>query len=68
MKKIDKNLLEKLFNEIKNNSQVTEIYLANKYLCTERTIRRYLKILKENNYISLYGYGRKRRWKINKKL
>ncbi len=62
MKVIDEILLKDILWEIKNNNQVTEIYLANKYLCSERTIRRYIKILKNKNLVKIEGYGRKRKW------
>ena len=66
MRKRDFNLLTNIYKELKNNQSVTENYLMNKYECSERTIRRYIKILKDNKYIELTGYGRNRRWNILK--
>ncbi len=66
MRKRDFNLLTSIYKELKNNQSVTENYLMNKYECSERTIRRYIKILKDNKYIELIGYGRNRRWNILK--
>ncbi len=66
MKLIDKDLLQKIYWEIANNDNVTERVLAEKYYCSERTIRRYIKILKDNKYITMVGYGTKRKWIIIK--
>lgn len=64
MKKINEELLEIILKEIKENSKVTETMLAKKYDYTERTIRRYFKILKDSGKIKLVGTGKKRAWKI----
>lgn len=64
MKKINKEMLEIILIEIKVNSKVTELTLANKYGYTERTIRRYFKILKDSGKIKLIDTGKKRAWKI----
>lgn len=64
MKKINKEMLEIILIEIKDNSKVTELTLANKYGYTERTIRRYFKILKDSGKIKLIDTGKKRAWKI----
>ena len=66
MKLIDKELLKKIYKEIATNDNVTEVLLAQKYYCSERTIRRYIKILKENKYITMEGAGTKRKWIILK--
>lgn len=66
MKLIDKDLLQKIYKEIANNDKATEVLLAEKYYCSERTIRRYIKLLKDNKYITLEGTGRKRKWIILK--
>ena len=66
MKLIDKELLQKIYWEIANNDNITEVLLAEKYYCSERTIRRYIKLLKENKYIVMKGTGRKRKWIILK--
>ena len=66
MKIINKELLHDIYEEIINNNEVTEIFLAEKYYCSERTIRRYIKILKDNKYITIEGTGRKRKWIILK--
>ncbi len=67
MKSLNQDLLTNIFSEIYNNGYVTEKSLATKFSYSERTIRRYLKILKENNYIMLLGSGKKRKWIILKK-
>ena len=66
MKLIDKDLLQKIYREIINNDDVTERGLAEKYYCSERTIRRYIKILKDHKYIAIEGTGTKRKWIILK--
>ena len=66
MKLIDKDLLQKIYQEIANNNEVTENLLAEKYYYSERTIRRYIKILKDNKYITMVGTGTKRKWIILK--
>ena len=66
MKLIDKDLLQKIYQEIANNDEVTENLLAEKYYYSERTIRRYIKILKDNKYITMEGSGTKRKWIILK--
>lgn len=48
------------------NNKVTEIYLAQKYKVHERTIRRYIKDLKDNNLIKLSIEGKNRQWIIIK--
>jgi len=64
MKNINNNLLNKILIEFKVNPKITEDGLAKKYGYSERTIRRYIKILKDNKKISMVGFGRKKRWKI----
>ena len=66
MKLIDKELLQEIYDEIANNDKATEVLLAEKHYCSERTIRRYIKILKEKKYITMEGYGTKRKWIILK--
>ena len=66
MKLIDKDLLQKIYKEISNNDKATERLLAEKYYCSERTIRRYIKLLKDNKYITMEGSGTKRKWIILK--
>ena len=66
MKKIDENLLDNIYKDIVNNFEITEVFLAKKYYCSERTIRRYIKILKDQKYITIEGTGRKRKWIILK--
>ena len=65
MKYIDKNLLDNIWHDLQNY-KITERELANKYGCTERTIRRYIKILKNQNMIKLEGKGTKSKWVILK--
>jgi len=64
MRRIDNKLLELIINEIKRNDKITEKELSFRYKYTERTLRRYFKILKDNNIIKLNGAGKKRTWKI----
>ena len=66
MKKIDINLLKIILEEIYKNNKITEKYLSDKYEVSERTIRRYIKILKENKIIIIENYGKKKKWKILK--
>ena len=55
-----------IFEDIKNSKNVTQKNLAIKYNCHERTIRRYYKILKDNNYIEYIVNGNEKKWKIIK--
>ncbi len=64
MRKRNEGLLEIILNEIKDNSKITEMELAKKHYYTERTIRRYFKILKDSGKIKLVNTGKKREWKI----
>lgn len=66
MRSINKELLEVILEEIKDNPKVTELYLANKYLITERTVRRYIRMLKNRNIIMLEGTGNGKKWFIVK--
>jgi len=66
MKKDNKLIFKKIYNEIKINPKVTEKTLSNKFNYSERTIRRYMKILKDDKKIYLDGYGRKKIWKLGK--
>ncbi len=66
MKKINKILLKNILNAMKDNSNITEIEIANRYFYSERTIRRYIKILKNNEYIKMTGNGRRRKWIVLK--
>lgn len=64
MKFKDESMYEKILQEIKENPKTTEIYLANKYGVSERTIRRYIKDLKDRKKIVLLINGKNRCWKI----
>jgi len=64
MKYKDKMLYSFIIMEIKKNSKTTEKGLADKYLVSERTIRRYIKELKDNKQIYLKNIGKEREWKI----
>jgi len=57
-------LYSNVISEIKNNSFITERELADKYLVSERTIRRYIKELKDSKKITLVKIGKIRMWKI----
>lgn len=58
------DLLNIILKEITNNSLITEKKIGENYGYSERTIRRYFKILKDNNIIVLERNGSKRKWKI----
>ena len=64
MKKKNIKMYNLILMEMKNNSKVTEVYLAEKYFCSERTIRRYIKELKTVNKIKLIKNGREKEWII----
>ena len=64
MKIKNSELYQNILEEIKNNSKITEEELAKKYLVSERTIRRYIKELKEKKKIILKNVGKKREWKL----
>ena len=61
MKKNDM-LLYLVYNEIKNNTKITEKEIAEIVFYNERTIRRYVKILKEKGLIESCNTGRKHFW------
>ena len=60
----DESMYEKILLEINENSKVTESYLANKYGVSERTIRRYIKHLKDNKKLMFAANGKEKYWKI----
>ena len=64
MKYKNYELLDKILMEIRNNSKITENFIAKKYLFSERTVRRYFKYLKDNKKIKLVNKGKDREWKI----
>ncbi len=59
-----KILFKMILKEIKKDDQITEGYLAKKFQVSERTIRRYMRILKDEGKIELTGRGIKRKWKL----
>jgi len=61
---LNEELLKMILLEIKNNSKVTQVELAKKYFYSERTIRRYFKVLKNSGKIKLINIAKKRAWKI----
>ena len=61
IKKINFKLLNSIIQEIKNNDKTTQPYLAKKYGYSERTIRRYFKILK--NDICITYIPKEKTWK-----
>lgn len=67
MRKKDDKMYQIILDEIKNNNMVTEVFIANKYGVSERTIRRYIKDLKDNNEIFLVSVGKNRQWDIRRK-
>ena len=64
MRRLKQDFFKLIIKEMKENNTVTEISLAAKFKVSERTIRRYIKILKDEGKISLDGYGEKRIWKV----
>lgn len=56
-----------IINNLLKNPRITEKELAQKYLISERTIRRYLKVLKDKNIIEYYKNGKTRYWITKKK-
>lgn len=64
MKKVNYKFLRDILLEIMNNSQVSEKKLAEKFGYSERTVRRYIKILKDENIIRLEKTGKIKNWKI----
>ena len=66
MKVLNKELFKTIYNEIKINSKISQKQLSTKYNVCERTIRRYIKILKDNGYIKYIVNGKDKRWYILK--
>lgn len=64
MRNKDESMYEKILKDIKENPKVTESYLANKYEVSERTLRRYIKDLKDINKLVFVVDGKNRYWKI----
>ena len=58
----------KILNEIKKNPYITEKELSIRYHCHERTIRRYIKVLKDKKIITIENYGIHKKWIIIDKL
>ena len=58
------NLKELILEDIKKNPKITEEKIAEKYNYSDRTVRRYIRELREKNIIKSYGNGRKHYWKI----
>ncbi len=66
MKKLNEVLLICIIYEIDYFDNIQENSLATRYNVSERTIRRYFKILKDNNYIELNRNGNNRYWMIKR--
>ena len=64
MKEKNQKMYEIIIDEIRNNSQVTEKFIADKHLISERTVRRYFKDLKDSNKVKLVIKGKFRKWII----
>lgn len=64
MKCRNTEFLDIIVKEIKENGKITESELANKYYYDVRTIRRYIKVLKDLNKIRLKARGKNRCWII----
>ena len=63
---MNKKLLYNIYNEIRLNTKVFQKELSKKYSVSERTIRRYCKILKDNGYIKYVISNKNNRWHILK--
>jgi len=61
---VNEKLIQIILQEIKKNSKITEKELSKKYFYSERTIRRYFKVLKDNGKIKLISVGKNRSWEI----
>ncbi len=68
MKKLNFKIFYYIIKEMRNNNVITENALAENLNVSERTIRRYIKILKDKEIIFLEGYGEKRIWMVNDKF
>ena len=68
MKKLNFKIFYYIIKEMRNNNVITENALAENLNVSERTIRRYIKILKDKEIIFLEGYGEKRIWIVNDKF
>lgn len=68
MKKLNYKIFYYIIKEMMNNNAITENALAKNLEVSERTIRRYIKILKDRKVIFLEGYGEKRIWIVNDKF
>ncbi len=68
MKKLNYQIFYYIIKEMMNNNVITENALATNLEVSERTIRRYIKILKDRKVIFLEGYGEKRIWIVNDKF
>lgn len=64
MRKSNYELYKFILNKINENPKITEVELAEETGYTERTIRRYIKVLREQKIISLDKNDKKRYWKI----
>ncbi len=65
MQYLNFDLLFDILNDIKNKEPVSTKYLALKYRYSERTIRRYFRVLKANNLIKLERAGQDFIWCLN---
>ncbi len=64
MRVINTRLLSLIFEDIKNNNKITECFLAEKYNLSERTIRRYIRLLKNQGLLTSKDFGRKKVWQV----
>jgi len=64
MQKKNIKILKNILKEIKNNPRITQEDLAIKNFYSIRTIRRYIKILKNSGKIESISYGKSHYWKI----
>ena len=64
MQRVNSEILKVIIKEIQSNNKITEKELSTKYYYSERTIRRYVKILKDAGIIKMSNSGKKRSWEI----
>ena len=59
-------ILNLILGEIEKNPFVTEKEIGNKYYYHERTIRRYIRVLKDRKILNIEKSGVKKKWIILK--
>ena len=64
MRTLNEKLLKKILKEIKKDNFITERDLAEELNKSERTIRRYIKVLKVEGKVKLIGGGCTKKWQV----